>query len=83
MTKTMLAETLDNVPILSAKLKNKLAHPTKEVLLRLMAPLANSHLARRLRHLNTQIITSICKRPNSMSIRETANQTYFRITSKI
>ena len=83
MTKTMLAETLDNVPILSAKLKNKLAHPTREVLLQLMAPLANSHLARRLRHLNTQIITSICKRPNSMSIRETANRTYFRITSKI
>ena len=83
MTKTMLAETLDNVPILSAKLKNRLVHPTKEVLLQLMAPLANSHLARWLRHLNTQIITSICKRPNSMSIRETANQTYFRTTSKI
>ena len=83
MTKTMLAETLANVPILSAKLKNKLAHPTREVLLQLMVPLANSHLARRLRHLNTQIVTSICKRPNSMSIRETANRTYFRITSKI
>ena len=79
----MLAETMANVLILSAKLKNRLVHPTREVLLRLMAPLANSHLVRWLLHLNTLIITSICKLPSSMSIRETANQTYFRITSKI
>ena len=57
MTKTMLAETMANVPILSAKLKNRLVHPTKEVLLPLMALLANSHLVLWLRLLNTQIIT--------------------------